>query len=139
MVGHIRSNGDERFGMFWMGDPPFDAYRLTTSLQGIFRFMARFFEDSKDETYRIFIRHNTYLGSGAGTALVRSFAFSYDDADYENLPAAEDQLLFLCHEMTHNWVGFRSQISHNWYSEGMAEYFSLLFPLQLKLFRRNNS
>ncbi|OJK01828.1 hypothetical protein ASPACDRAFT_42093 [Aspergillus aculeatus ATCC 16872] len=48
MVGRVSSHGDERFGMYWMGDPTFDAH-----------LMAEFFNDQEDP-YRIFIRYNPY-------------------------------------------------------------------------------
>ncbi|RAO68570.1 uncharacterized protein BHQ10_004582 [Talaromyces amestolkiae] len=132
-VGKIVSHGSAQFGLYWLGNPPFDARLLSDDLCPIFMHMAKFFGDKEDDPYRVFIRYNIYRGSGAGTALVRSFTFNYDDWDYKDPPSAEQQALFLCHEMTHNWVKLGDPETDNWYAEGLAEYYSLLMPTRTKL------
>ncbi|OAA36119.1 peptidase M61 domain-containing protein [Beauveria brongniartii RCEF 3172] len=128
-VGEVKSVGDASFGIYWLGNPPFDVAKLSASLREVFFYMAALFEDEKDR-YSVFIRYNAYFGTQAGTALNRSFMFSYDDGDFANPPSHIEQMLFLSHETTHNWVKFSHPGLATWYAEGMAEYYSIFTPLR---------
>jgi hypothetical protein len=114
------------FGMYWFGDPPFNATKVANTIKSVFGFMSKFFDDD-ERSYRVFLRHNPYFGYGAGTALKRSFMFGWDDSDLIQPPSEESQVLFLAHEMVHNWANLDSSAPQyeNWYSEGLAEYYSL--------------
>ncbi|KAF7589069.1 hypothetical protein BBP40_004816 [Aspergillus hancockii] len=101
------------------------------TLQGVFKYMTRFFED-EDLPYRIFLRRNSYRGSGAGTAVARSFMFSYDMHDYRTPTNPRARMVFLSHGMTYNWVVFRDTTEDSWYAEGMAEHYLLAIPYRLK-------
>ncbi|RDW77507.1 hypothetical protein BP6252_05560 [Coleophoma cylindrospora] len=127
------------FGVYWFGKPPFDAIDLASQLRVMFNQMSEFFQD-KGDIYRIFLRHNPYRGSNTGTALERSFMFSYDDLDYKKPAPLENRLRVLSHEMVHNWVLLDSEapITENWYSEGMAEYYSLLLRYRAGTLHRSS-
>lgn len=135
-VGAVKSHEMGEYGMYWLGDPPFNATDISVNLQHLFKFMSNFFKDNEG-SYRVFLRHNPFPGSMAGTALARSFMFSYSVLDVENPPSDEDRLVFLSHEMTHNWVNLAST-NDNWYSEGMADYYSLRFSLKTGSLQRHN-
>ncbi|KAJ5719878.1 hypothetical protein N7493_006756 [Penicillium malachiteum] len=126
---HECSNADENFNIYWLGQPPFDACDIGKSIQSIFHALADFFSD-QNEPYRVFLRHNPYPGTNTGTALDRSFMFSYDDSDYSQTGDNIFRVMVLSHEMVHNWVRFsedRETTTSNWYAEGLAEYYSLFF------------
>lgn len=123
------SNADEDFNIYWLGKPPFDACEVGMSTQSIFHTLADFFSD-QDDPYRVFFRHNPYPGTNTGTALERSFMFSYDDSDYSQMHDNTYRVMVLAHEMVHNWVKFsedRDTTTSNWYAEGLAEYYSIFF------------
>lgn len=112
--------------MYLFGDPPFDATKVANTIKSVFGHMSKFFDDD-ESSYRVFLRHIPYFGYGAGTAFKRSFMFGWDDSDLLQPPSDEAQVLFLAHEMVHNWVILDSNAPQyeNWYSEGLAEYYSL--------------
>ena len=70
--------------------------------------------------------------TSGGTALYRSYLFGWNTTQPCSL---EDKKTILAHEMVHNWP----QLNDNpygvttWYSEGTAEYYSVLLPLRLGL------
>lgn len=110
------------FGMYWLTDTPFDVPAVAAQIQKLFGYMSSFFHDAGG-SYRVFIRKNPYA-SGGGTASNRSFMFGWNS---EKPPTADGLEGLLAHEMTHNWprlAGEHAQTS--WYSEGSAEYYSIL-------------
>lgn len=123
------ATGGSHFGMYWLGTPSFDVAKLGGFIDTLYAYMAKFFDD-ENESYRIIIRKNPYRGSN-GTALTKSFMFSYSDGiALTDLGLKE----LLAHEMTHNWPelsGSHGDIS--WYSEGTAEYYSLLLSYRAGL------
>ncbi|KAH7136265.1 hypothetical protein EDB81DRAFT_761956 [Dactylonectria macrodidyma] len=125
MVGKIQSITDGDFGMYWLGDPPFNTTEIANQLKLSHQWMREFFDD-QEQVYRVFIRYNPFRGSRAGTALKRSFMFSYDDEDRAQPASLSDYLLFLSHEMVHNWPALDTGVEENWYTEGLAEYYSLI-------------
>jgi hypothetical protein len=112
------------FGMYWYGKPPFDVAKVASGIKDVFLYMSKFFNDNEN-SYRVFRRRNPYRGTGAGTTLRRSFMFSYDDTDFTNPPSENSQTEFLAHEMVHNWVTLDAPEHENWYTEGLAEYYSI--------------
>ncbi|WP_269714794.1 M61 family metallopeptidase [Caulobacter sp. NIBR2454] len=111
-----------RFHLYWLGEPPFDAEALGSRIEALFDPMAAFFEDAGG-AYRVFMRQNPYKGMG-GSALGRSFMFGYHPPAN---PKIDDLQGLIAHEMAHNWP--RMQGEHGdtaWYSEGMAEFYSVL-------------
>lgn len=111
-----------RFSLYWLGEPPFDAKALGERTEALFNPMAAFFGDAGGD-YRVFMRQNPYKGTG-GSALGRSFMFGYHPPAK---PSLDDLQGLVAHEMAHNWP--RMQGEHGdtaWYSEGMAEYYSVM-------------
>ncbi|KAJ3540301.1 hypothetical protein NM208_g5120 [Fusarium decemcellulare] len=106
---------------------------LGRCLYRMFMAMSNFFDDD-DDAYRVSIRHNPYPGTNTGTALKRSFIFGYDDGDYDDPDPLPAKLMVLAHEMVHNWIIWDVDVdmtADNWYPEGWAEYYSLLFLFKL--------
>jgi predicted metalloprotease with PDZ domain len=110
------------FNMYWLSAPPFDIDWVAQRIQTLFSFESRLFKDSGG-SYRILIRKNPYAGGG-GTALHRSFMFGWS----EQIPTKRDDLQYLlAHEMTHTWPVLEGEHGEtSWYSEGNAEYLSIL-------------
>jgi hypothetical protein len=89
---------EETFGMYWMGDAPYNPAYLFESLSTLFAGMAPFFNDN-GSGYKIFIRQSTVRSYG-GTAFVRSFMYEY----FPGFEASfSDSIFVLAHEMVHNW------------------------------------
>lgn len=63
-----------RFGMYWLSDPPFDAYILGQQLERLIPQMATFFRDD-ERLFRVFIRRNEYK-CASGRSLHRGFVFA---------------------------------------------------------------
>ena len=118
----VPQDGKGHFAMYWFGRPPFDTDAVARDIKVFYDYEAKFFHDPNAD-YRVFIRHNPYRGGG-GTALMRSFVFGYDDVTART---REDLLGLLSHEITHNWPRLTGDDpADNWYSEGTAEYYSIL-------------
>lgn len=88
--------------------------------------MCEFFEDDQD-VYRVFIRYNPYKGNN-GTAGMRCFIYSYGSEQLDDPMDEESLSALLAHEMVHNWPKIENDSTsiHNWYTEGLAEYYSVM-------------
>lgn len=132
MVGPLSASTADRnarFGVYWLTEPPFKLDPVISEVTGLYDAMSAFFRD-KQSTYRVFARANPYP-SGGGTALTRSFHFSYGTGG--ETAGSKDLTLLIAHEMTHNWLIINSGgdvAQHDWYNEGGAEYYSLLLLLR---------
>ncbi len=95
---------------------------MADRIQKLYAYMSDFFHD-EGHSYRVFIRKDPYT-SGNGTALIRSFMFSYS----EDRPPTVDGLQgLLSHEMAHNWPSLQGpHAATAWYSEGTAEFYSIV-------------
>ncbi|WP_374469969.1 PDZ domain-containing protein [Phenylobacterium sp.] len=110
------------FSLYWLGEPPFDAPALGARIESLFKPMSAFFGD-EGGAYRVFMRQNPYKGMG-GSALGRSFMFGYHPPAR---PGIDDLQGLIAHEMAHNWPRMQGEHGETaWYSEGMAEYYSVL-------------
>ncbi|MFT4077556.1 MAG: hypothetical protein QM647_18665 [Asticcacaulis sp.] len=111
-----------KFTMYWTTNPPFDLNVLAQKIGTLYDYETAFFQDPGLD-YRIFVRENPFHGTG-GTALPKSFMFGYSSLDA--LEPLQQQLL-IAHEMTHNWPAMDGDHGDTaWYSEGTAEFYSLL-------------
>lgn len=128
-VGPLKSipaHNDGKFGLYWLTQPPFDAAHLGERIRSLHTTMSRFFGDTAS-SYRVFMRQNPYEGMG-GSALAGSFMFGYNALEKPTIDKLQD---LLAHEMTHNWPSLQGEHGDTaWYSEGMAEYYSLLLSLR---------
>lgn len=124
-VGPIKSAPaapDPNFGLYWLNEPPFPAEQLGERIRRLYAAMAAFFGE-KVGSYRVFIRQNPYAGTG-GTALAHSFMFGYNPAARPTIDSLQS---LLSHEMAHNWPAMEGEHGDTaWYSEGTAEYYSML-------------
>lgn len=118
------------FGMYWLLPPPFDTNELAQGIQHLYGYMSRFFQD-EGQPYQVFIRKNFNRGGG-GTALARSFMFGWSEATAPTLDGLQS---LLAHEMTHNWPAMQGEHGDTaWYSEGAAEYYSILLAYRAGVF-----
>lgn len=129
-MGQLHAIEEDDFGFYWMSQPPFDMEEVAEYTKKLFGHMQKFFKDT-EKVYRIFVRKDPFVTSG-GTALYRSYLFGWNETQPCSL---HDRKAILAHEMVHNWP----QLNDNpygvttWYSEGTAEYYSVLLPLRLGL------
>ncbi|EME78964.1 uncharacterized protein MYCFIDRAFT_79901 [Pseudocercospora fijiensis CIRAD86] len=120
------------FNIYWFTEPPFDIDHLSTVLKDLYVYMISFFQDSGQD-FRIFLRHNAH-GSLTGTALPNSFVFGWDDTEMTYPLTQYQREEILAHEMSHNWVLLPgAQVSENWYTEGLADYYSVLLRYRSNL------
>lgn len=129
-MGLLHSIGEGDFGFYWLAEPKFDIKAVAEYTKNLFAYMQEFFHDT-EKVYRIFVRKDPFLTSG-GTALNRSYLFGWNETQPCSL---EDRKAILAHEMVHNWPHLNDNPYGitTWYSEGTAEYYSVLLPLRLGL------
>ena len=120
----VAPRGAANFGIHAFSDVPFDLDGLSVYLRDIHTAMSAFFEDDEPR-YHVLVRRNPDKGSG-GTSFPSSFAFGYSpttDVDEADLR------VLLAHEMVHNWPSLDEDWDvASWYSEGAAEFYSLVLP-----------
>ena len=135
-LGPVQSVTEGEFGFYWLTEPAFDVRALATFTKKLFGIMQRFFRDDK-AVYRVFMRHDLTESSG-GTALERSYMFGWNH--HQTVTVAEKQNL-LAHEMVHNWPRLNDQPYGvtTWYSEGTAEYYSIMIPLRSGLITKEQA
>ncbi|EED15753.1 conserved hypothetical protein [Talaromyces stipitatus ATCC 10500] len=108
---------DSPFRIYWLSEPPFNAYTLGKQLQKLVPRMAMFFGDD-EKLFQVFIRRNEYK-CASGLVCTRDEDIVQD---------------FLMHEIVHNWprLGFTTggpeDLIDGWFNEGIAEYYSLILP-----------
>lgn len=121
-----------RFGIYWLADAPFSMDALAERIFRLYSTMADFFDD-RNSTYRVFIRQHPYRGQG-GTGAARSFMFGYHPPSSPTVDALQE---LLAHEIAHNWPAMQGEHGDTaWYSEGAAEYYSLVFAHRAGLLDR---
>lgn len=131
-AGPVKSyppDASDRFHMYWLSEPPFDAVASAKMIDRLFNYVSAFFHDD-GESYRVFIRKNPYP-AGGGTALTRSFLFAYGTGK----PTTADDLEgLIAHEMVHNWPTLDGDHADtSWYTEGTAEYYSIVLSFRAGL------
>ena len=124
------SDPSSKYEMYWPDDPPFDAQLVARNIYKFYTFASEFFHD-EGSTYRVFVRRNPYHGGG-GTTLTRSFMFGYSD---DKIPKPDELHGLLAHEIVHNWPAMEGEHGDTaWYSEGNAEYYSILLSYRAGIF-----
>ena len=125
-VQSIPADGRGDFVFYWLRPPPFDPAALGAGTERLYHSMAAFFGES-GLSYRVFARSNPYP-SGGGTALARSFMFGYGNGGQTNANGTD---MLVAHEMAHTWPAMAGDHPLTaWYSEGAAEYYSVLLSLR---------
>ena len=130
-MGLLKSITDGDFGFYWITEPDFDVEAIAQYVKKLYAVMAPFFRDT-ESVYRVFVRKDPpYPGSG-GTALLRSYMFGWNE---NKAVSVQEKQNILAHEMVHNWPHLNDNPygSASWYSEGTAEYYSILLPLRAGL------
>lgn len=125
--GRIQSITEGDFGFYWLSEPQFDIGAIAVYTRELFGKMRTFFRDT-ESVYRIFVRKDPFNHSG-GTALRRSYMFGWNEAEPVTV---QDKQNILAHEMVHNWPQLNDDPYGitSWYSEGTAEYYSIMLPLR---------
>lgn len=129
MVGDVKGYpgipANTKFGMYWLDEPPFNVSEVGSYVNGFLEYCTEFWNDETEQPYRVFARINDESAtSPGGSALLRSFAFGYN----EEAGISSDRIrTLLAHEMTHNWTPWRDGklAEGSRYNEGSAEYWSL--------------
>lgn len=129
-IGAVKSITEGDFGVYWISEPNFDVEVIAKYTQMLFGGMQSFFHD-RESVYRIFVRKDPYTHSG-GSAMARCYMFGWNDTEPVSL---ENKKSILAHEMVHNWPHLTDSESEitSWYSEGTADYYSMILPLRLGL------
>ncbi|MCJ1395906.1 hypothetical protein MMC18_008792, partial [Xylographa bjoerkii] len=123
------------FTMYWLEDPPFAAAALGEQLRRLLPKVFAFFHDQVT-LYQVFIRRNVYRCT-SGRGLYQGFVFAWTSI----VPCDEDGITeFLFHEIVHNWprlgltTGGPEDMVDGWFTEGIAEYYSLILPYRFGIF-----
>jgi M61 glycyl aminopeptidase len=114
------------FSASWLGTPPFDPTSLAAWADKLHGWMSKFFKDTSEPPYRVFLRYNP-INAGGGAALTNSFLTTYGTTG-----TADGLRGTIAHEMTHTWTAAGGP--GQWYSEGNAVYYQRLLPLRAGLF-----
>ncbi|MFE2426813.1 hypothetical protein ACFXJ5_08670 [Streptomyces sp. NPDC059373] len=123
-LGSYPSVPDESFGMYWLSQPAFDTAQVGARIKRIYDDMCDFFREPAPG-HRVFVRKHPFRGGG-GTALPRAFMFGWSEAQSRSV---EELTSLLAHETVHNWPTLQGEHSEiSWYTEGTAEYYSLVLP-----------
>lgn len=129
LAGNYKKVSDEsgKRHIYWLDDDLPDQEKAEVQIPPLLAEMCRFFRD-EELAYSIFFRKEPFSISNGGTAFDGGFAFGYSDA----MPLIMDEALnTLAHEIVHNWPSL-DQVEDGgaWYSEGTAEFYSLMIPLR---------
>jgi hypothetical protein len=112
--------------LYWLTQPPFNAQVMAANISRLYQYETKFFGGS-ELAYRVFLRANPFAASG-GTAQPQSFMLGYSSTFSGN---ASPYQMLIAHEMTHNWPVLSGEhVDTAWYTEGTAEYYSLLLSLR---------
>ena len=129
--GFLNSITEGDFGFYWLAEPDFDVQAIADYTKKLYGVMSSFFHDT-ESVYRIFFRKDPpYPGCG-GTALLRSYMCGWNENKTVNVKEMQN---ILAHEMVHNWPNLNDEPygTTSWYSEGTAEYYSIMLPLRAGL------
>lgn len=129
MAGNIKNSTDNtgKYNVYWLNDNLPDKDKVIEQIPILIKEMAKFFKDD-DLKYSIFIRKEPFKYSNGGTAFNGGFAYGYSD---EMPLKMEEALNTLAHETVHNWPSLEMiTTEENWYSEGTAEFYSIMVPLR---------
>jgi hypothetical protein len=130
-----KSGRPREYGMYWIGEPPFNATELASDIENLYANMQEFFQD-EDSVFRVFIRKSVTRDYG-GTGNARSFMIVYDN-DFGNFVSVTGLDLFnlLAHEMVHEYP-LMGEDSHSvWFTEGIATYYAGILPYRFGNFDR---
>ncbi|MEU5031799.1 hypothetical protein [Streptomyces milbemycinicus] len=125
-IGSYPAEPDGTFGMLWLSEPKFDAVDVGAHIKRLYDEMCAFFREPAPG-YRVFVRKHPFPGNG-GSAFPgsRGFMFGWSEAEQQSTEALKR---LLAHETVHNWPFLQGEPADiSWYTEGTAEYYSLVLP-----------
>lgn len=128
-VGKIHRTDDAsgKRHIYWLDDYLPDNEKVISQLPALLQEICTFFGDEQLE-YSIFFRKEPFRYSNGGTAFDGGFVFGYSDEMPLDMEAG---LNTLAHETVHNWPALdQIEDGGSWYSEGTAEFYSLMIPLR---------
>jgi hypothetical protein len=118
------------FGMYWFGEPFFDANEIGQKIGRLYGVMQEYFEEKEEFSFRVFVRKSTSRSFG-GTGGPRSFILEYS----ENMVHIDelDLVFLLAHELVHEYplmqvADYREEYKVGFYDEGIAQYYTALLP-----------
>lgn len=133
-VGKLQSITDSsgKYSVYWLDDQLPDREQVERQLPGVLAAICKFFGD-EDIRYSVFFRKEPYDLSRGGTAFPGGFAYGYSNA----MPLQMDECLnTIAHETVHNWPQLDADPGDGeWFSEGTAEYYSMVIPYRAGLIR----
>jgi predicted metalloprotease with PDZ domain len=117
---------DGELSTWWLTPPAIDVEAFTARLGATYRVMSEAF-DAPAHPYRVFLRAHPHRGAGA-SAHPASFVMAMNPAD----PLDEASLYeTIAHELVHEWLHLDGPADEvTWFSEGAADYYSLVLPLR---------
>ena len=129
LVGDYKKASDDsgKRHIYWLDDDLPDREAVVSQIPPLLAEMCRFFRD-ETLSYSVFFRKEPFSISNGGTAFDGGFVYGYSDA----MPLSMEKALnTLAHEIVHNWPSIEDLVGEGtWYSEGTAEYYSVMIPLR---------
>lgn len=121
---HHHRDGD--LSIWWLTPPGIDVAAFTARLGTTYRIMSEAF-DAPAHPYRVFLRTHPHRGANA-SAHPASFVMALNPAN----PLDEASLYeTIAHEIVHEWLHLDGPAEEvTWFSEGAADYYSLVLPLR---------
>jgi hypothetical protein len=127
------------FGMYWFGEPFFDASDMGQKIGTMYGVMQEYFEEQEEFSFRVFVRKSTSPSFG-GTGGPRSFLLEYSG---NTVLVDEFELFYLIvHELVHEYPLMQiddhsdhiEEYKAGWYIEGIANYYAAVLPYLSKSF-----
>lgn len=120
-----RSNTTQEFGMYWIGELPWDTTRLASMAEDLYRGIAKYFGDDESD-FRVFYRHDFEAFGGSGG--YKSFILEYTEGSEEEHSDKSIHRL-LSHETIHIFALTNPSRDYDkWFVEGGAEYLMAVAP-----------
>lgn len=115
----------------WLGTPSFDTEGLTKWCAKLYPAMVSRLPNNEGRAFQLMGRRS-FIPTSGGVAATNSFLIAYGTAP----ESSADVKFLLAHELAHPLAGsleLNDAIRHQWYSEGLAEFYKLMTPLDAGL------
>jgi predicted metalloprotease with PDZ domain len=122
----ITNHNGHEFATYWMESMPWNSAEPASTAMHIFNGTANYFGDY-NSPFRVFFRHDWASYGGVGS--FQSFLIEYRPGAEEE-SSLDSLIRMLSHEIIHNYALLWPDDSDytNWYTEGIAEYLSIMSP-----------
>ncbi|WP_321792736.1 hypothetical protein [Burkholderia pyrrocinia] len=112
----------------WLGAPSFDTEAVTTWCAKLYPVMVSKLPNNKGRDFQLMGRRG-FIPTSGGVAATNSFLIGYG-----NMPEPSANIKFLlAHELAHPLAGsleVDDGMRNQWYSEGLAEFYKLITPIE---------